>query len=42
MSDLEHRLNFAVDFFFLRVQLGSFVAMWYEARQEAAVESKAS
>ena len=39
MSDLEYRLNFAV---IERVQLGSFVAMWYEARQEAAVESKTS
>eukprot|EP00802_Teleaulax_amphioxeia_P001700 Tamp_01702.p3 GENE.Tamp_01702~~Tamp_01702.p3 ORF type:complete len:389 (+),score=96.54 Tamp_01702:3845-5011(+) len=39
MSDLEYRLNYAV---VERIQLGSFVAMWYEARQEAAVETTAS
>jgi len=36
MSDLEYRLNFAI---VERIQLGSFVAMWYTARQEASIES---
>ena len=36
MADLEYRLNYAV---VEKIQLGSFVAMWHTAREQAARES---